>query len=110
MDKFMIKIKTKIDKHPIRGLDQEVEIAQVAYMDFDIQEAKKKFRLYALDKDVNSINSNSTTYKVWEHFSNSGVLTKECRTINEENFPIEEGEEQEAYQNRIDKIKENRIP
>lgn len=106
----MIKIKTKLDKHPITGLDQEVELSQIAYMDFDIQEAKVKFTVHSLDKDGNRIDSNATTYEVWEHFCNSRILTKDGRTINEANFHINEGEDQETYENRLNEMKSKGIP
>ena len=105
-----LKIKTQIDPNQITGLPQEVEVAQIAYMDFDIQEAKIKFRVYALDQDGNRIESNTTTYEFWENFSNSNILTQEGLIINETNFPKEDEESDEDYQNRLEEMRSTGIP
>ena len=106
----MIKIKTQIDPHPITKLPQEVEIAKIEYLDFDNQEAKVKFRVHALDQEGNRIVSNSTTYEVWEHFTNNVILDTQGRSINETNYPKGESETDEDYQKRIDELKSKGIP
>lgn len=103
------EIKTAIEPNPLTGLNQEVVIAQIAYMDFDIKETKVKFRIYQLDKEGNRINAPMTTHEVWEVFTNSNILTHEGITINETNFPIGEEESQDDYQVRLQEMKETGI-
>lgn len=103
------EIKTSIDPNPITGLDQEVVIAQIAYMDFDISEAKVKFRIYQLDKDGVRIKAPMTTYEVWEHLTNANTLNEQGRTINEINFPQLEDESTEDYQARLAEMKSKGI-
>jgi hypothetical protein len=103
------EIKTSIDPNPITGLNQEVVIAQIAYMDFDIAETKVKFRIYQLDKEGKRIKAPMTTYEVWETLTNANILTPQGITINEKNFPKGEEESDEDYQKRIDTLRENGI-
>lgn len=105
----MTEIKTQIEPNPITGLNQEVVIAQIAYMDFDISETKVKFRIYQLDKDGNRIKAPMTTYEVWETLTNANILTSQGITINEKNFPKGEDESDEDYQVRIQELKNNGI-
>lgn len=103
------EIKTSIDPNPITGLNQEVVIAQIAYMDFDIAETKVKFRIYQLDQNGNKIKAPMTTYEVWETLSNVNILTPEGITINDKNFPKGEDESIEDYQKRIETLKSTGI-
>jgi hypothetical protein len=103
------EIKTSIDPNPITRLNQEVIIAQIAYMDFDIAETKVKFRIYQLDQQGNRLNAPMTTYEVWETLTNSITVTSEGITINEKNFPKQEDESDEEYNARLQEMKENGI-
>ena len=62
-----MKIKQQISK--INGLDRVVSIGQIAYMDFDIEEAKIRF-------DV-TIPSLGITQSVWTVISNSNKVTEQ---------------------------------
>lgn len=104
------EIKTSINNNPLTGLSQEVVIAQISYMDFDIKEAKIKFRINQLDKNGNRLGFPMTSHEVFETLTNSNILTLEGITINESNFPIFEDESDELYQMRLSKMKEKGIP
>ena len=105
----MTQIKTQIDPNPLTGLNQEVMIAQIAYMDWDIKEAKVKFRIHQLDKDGNRINAPMTSYEVLETLSNADILNEQGVAINEKNFPKLDEETDEQYQARLQEMKANGI-
>ena len=102
-------IKTQIDPNPLTGLNQEVMIAQIAYMDWDIKEAKVKFRIHQLDKDGNRINAPMMSYEVWETLTNTDILNDQGVAINDKNFPKLEDETDEQYQARLQELKANGI-
>lgn len=102
-------IKTQIYPNPFTGLNQEVMIAQIAYMDWDIKEARVKFRIYQLDKDGNQINAPMTSYEICETLTNADILTDQGVAITEKNFPKLDNETDAEYQARLQELKSNGI-
>ena len=101
-----MKIKQQISK--LNGLDRTCSIGQIAYMDFDIEEAKIRF-------DV-TIPSLGITQSIWTVISNSNKVTEQGLMITRDyvkslypkdnkiltSNPPKEKETKEEYEARID--------
>jgi len=95
-------VKKKINKNPLTGLEQEIEISQIDYINFETKEARIKFKVYQLDKNKNRVNAPMTSCEIWRNFNNSVKVNHKGEPIS--NPPIENGETPGQYQARIEEL------
>lgn len=77
------KIKVNISPNPFTGLGREVEIAQIAFLDWDIAEAQVKFRINHL-RDGEVIQGAGSSYEKVIHISNANKVTEQGVTITKD--------------------------
>lgn len=69
-------ITQQISPNPITGLNRVVQVAQVAYMDWEIKEAQIKFKIIHLKDDQEITALGFTSYKT-THINNSNRVTEQ---------------------------------
>jgi len=97
----------KISNHPITGQRRAIKLKQIAYIDFDIKEARIYWEEMVLDEGDKPILSNLIpTRVVTSVLSNSNKVNAEGITITKEwiesNNPIGVDETEEDYKERIE--------
>ena len=95
------EIIVSIDPNPLTGKPQVMKIAQIAFMDWDIKEAKVKFRVYQLDQNGERLTGPFSSHELWTDLSNARILNDEGKVISEQNFPKQEEESEEDYSTRM---------
>jgi hypothetical protein len=106
-------IKIRINKSPKTGLDREVRLFRLAYVDFEGKFAEIQWKVYQLDDNGNRVNHPDIAQGrvVNTPINNSNKVTPEGMLITREVIistnPIQDGESESNYLNRIDNIFNN---
>jgi len=103
----MVELIRKISNHPITGQRRGIKLKQIAYIDFEIMEARIYWQELVFDARDEPIKSNLIPKRIIEtHLSNTNKVNDQGITITEEYIksvnPILEGETEEAYKERIE--------
>lgn len=113
----MTQIIQPISNHPVllnsdgTGKPRAIRVKQIAYIDFDIKEAKVIWEELFLDSEGNPIIDDTVANRqITSHICNSNTVTDQGIVIDSENFPKLEEESDEDYQARIEAIKEKGYP
>ncbi len=101
----------KISNHHITGKPRGIQLRQVAYLDYDLDEAKLEFQEVPLDEKDQPINDPTVAVRnITRMISNQNKVTQDGIMITKETFPIQEGESEEDYEARFNTLLENSIP
>lgn len=107
----MTQITQTISNHPILNKPRAIRVKEISYINFDIFEAKVEWEELFLDSEGNPIIDDTVANRlIHSHICNSNKVTAEGILIDSINFPKEETESEEDYQNRFNTLLENGIP
>ena len=103
----MAKLIKKISNHALTGQKRGIKLKQIAYIDFDLQEAKIIWEEMVLDDLDEAILSNLIpTRLLTSVLSNNNKVTAQGITLNKEYIerinPIGADENQEDYDTRVE--------
>lgn len=107
----MTQIIQPIKDHPVLDKPRAIRVKEIAYINFDIFEAKVTWEELYLDPDGNPIIDDTVANRtITSHISNSNIVTEQGIVIDSENFPQQEGESDEDYQTRLQALKDAGTP
>ena len=104
----------KVSNHPITGQRRAIRLKQIAYIDFDVMEAKIFFEELVLDAFDKAIKSNLIPKRIITiHLSDNNKVNDQGITITREYIevsnPKNEDETDEDYTSRIDTLLEEAL-
>ena len=112
-----MEVIQKISDHPVllnpdgSGKARAIRLVEINYINFDIKEARVVWQEVFLDEKDQPIKDETVAIrKIVSDISNTNKVTEQGIVIEEANFPKQEGEEDEAYQERLNSMKEKGIP
>jgi len=100
----MIVIKSPISPNPLTGLNQELTLLQLYYLDYTISEAKLRFRVNQLDEFNVPLTDPMTSYELYVDLSNSRKVDVGGVVIDGTSYPPLENETPEDYAIRFASI------
>lgn len=107
----MTQITQTISNHPVLNKPRAIRVKQIAYINFDIKEARVEWEELYLDSEGNLITDKTVARRsIVSDISNNSTVTEQGIVIDSTNFPKQEGEADEDYQKRIDDLKAKGFP